>query len=396
MSAALVQTEQVDSAHMQYMTRQRRPRVLHLINSFDIGGTERQAFELLKRLDARRYDVRLAALRLRGPLYDEIAGRFPDVPEFPLTSFYNTNAAKQLGRLRSLMIRERIDLLHAHDFYAGLIGSVAARFASVRVIASQRHLELSDRLVHDWGTHVIHRLAHRILVNSDAIRESILARSKATAHKVVVIKNGVSPRTYDRDHDGLCRELGLPSGSKLVGMVARLQPVKGHRYLLDAAARVFPGIPNSHLLLVGGGPLSGEIQQQAEALGLRGRVHLLGDRLDTSRLVASFDLMVLASLREGLPNAVMEGMAAETPLVATAVGGVKELIEDGLTGYLVPPADSDRLAKAMAQALGDESQSRAIAMRAQRFISSKFPMELMVESVQQLYDEELSIATKRS
>src|SRR2546427_218463 len=105
----------------------RRPRVLHLITSFEIGGTERQAAELLKRLDGGRYDVRLAVLRDEGPFYCEIEARFPDVPEFPLTSFYDANALKQLMRLRRLFKREKIDILHAHDFYSGFIGAAAAR-----------------------------------------------------------------------------------------------------------------------------------------------------------------------------------------------------------------------------------------------------------------------------
>src|SRR6266498_1729910 len=105
----------------------KKPRVLHLITSFEVGGAERQAVELLKRIDRRRFDVSLAALRLEGPHYHEVAPIFPRAPQFPLTSFYNARAAKQLMRLRGWMIRERADILHAHDFYAGLLGAAAAR-----------------------------------------------------------------------------------------------------------------------------------------------------------------------------------------------------------------------------------------------------------------------------
>src|SRR5215471_12374635 len=100
--------------------RTNKPRVLHLITSFEVGGTERQAVELLKRIDRRRFDVSLAALRLEGPLYGEVEDLFPRAPQFPLTSFYNANAARQLMRLRGWMIRKRVEILHAHDFYAGL------------------------------------------------------------------------------------------------------------------------------------------------------------------------------------------------------------------------------------------------------------------------------------
>src|SRR5262245_9642157 len=115
-------------------TRTKKPRVLHLITSFEVGGTERQAVELLKRIDRRRFDVSLAALRLEGPLYQEVAPILPRVPQFPLTSFYNANAAKQLMRLCGWMIREGADILHAHDFYVGLLGAAAARMDRVRVL----------------------------------------------------------------------------------------------------------------------------------------------------------------------------------------------------------------------------------------------------------------------
>jgi glycosyltransferase involved in cell wall biosynthesis len=369
----------------------RRPRVLHLINSFEIGGTERQAVALLGRLNRERYDVKLAVLRNRGPFYKEIEGRFPNVPEFPLTSFYNLNALRQLARLRALMVRERIDILHAHDFYAGMIGAAAARLAGARVIACQRHLKLSNRPAHEWGTRLTHRMAHRILVNSEAIRDHILSRDGAHAGKIVVIKNGISSAADSPEtrglRDSIRRELELDVDCKLVGMVARLQPVKGHRFFVEAAARVISKEPKAQFVLVGDGPLKSDIEDQAAKLGLKGRVRLLGDRADAAGLVASFDLLVLASLHEGLPNAVMEAMAAGVPVVATAVGGTKELIADGETGYLVPPADSDALSERITFALANVADRSRVAAAGRRFISAEFGMGRMVKSVEKLYDE---------
>jgi L-malate glycosyltransferase len=367
----------------------RRPRVLHLITSFEIGGTERQAVELLKRLDAERYDVRLAVLRNEGPFYKEIEPRYSNVPEFPLTSFYNANAVKQLARLRRLMVRQRIDILHAHDFYSGLLGAIAARLAGVRVIASQRHLKLSDRRVHELGTKFIHRLAHRLLVNSEAIRDRIIDHSSTAPGKIRVIKNGILEASESRANarEQLCRDLGIESDAKLIGAVARLQPVKGHRFLIEAVAMVLRNQPDAYLVLVGDGPLRTEIEAQCAALGISNRVHLLGDRTDVTRLVSAFDLLVLASLHEGLPNAVMEAMAASVPVVATAVGGTRELIEDGVTGYLVPPANSQALADRIGFALGDQEHHAQIISAARRRVTSAFGIERMVESVEALYDE---------
>jgi glycosyltransferase involved in cell wall biosynthesis len=391
MSAAVLDDKDVKRDASRVSGPARRPRVLHLINSFEIGGTERQAVALLRRLNSERYDVRLAALRNVGPFYGEIEERFPNVQEFPLTSFYNLNAVRQLARLRALMASERVDILHAHDFYAGLIGAAAARLAGVRVIACQRHLKLSDRPVHEWGTRIIHRLAHRILVNSEAIRDHILSRDSAQANKIVVIKNGISSVAGSSEtrnlHEQLCHELEIDSDSKIIGMVARLQPVKGHRFFLEAASRVIAREPKAQFVLVGDGPLKSDIEDQAAHLGIKDRLHMLGDRTDAARILASFDLLVLASLHEGLPNAVMEAMAAGVPVVATAVGGTKELITDGETGYLAAPADTDALSERITFALVNERDRIKVAASGRQFINVEFGMERMVESVEKLYDE---------
>jgi glycosyltransferase involved in cell wall biosynthesis len=370
--------------------------VLHVIDSFEIGGTERQAVELLKRLNRKRYDVRLAVLRKGGLLYREIEPLFPAISEFPLTSFYNANAVKQLGRLCRLMLHERIDILHAHDFYSGFIGAAAARLVGVRVIASQRHLKLSDREVHRWGTRVIHRLAHRILVNSEAIREKIIAEDNANPDKIAVVKNGVvSIKTAATSRSGLRRELKLEDDAKLIGIVARLQQVKGHRFFIEAAAGALRGGADAHFVLVGNGPLRGEIEKQIADVGITARVHLLGDRSDVASLIPALDLLALTSLHEGLPNAVMEAMAAGVPVVATAVGGVKELISDGETGYLAPPADSAALAARILFALEDEANRARITAAARRHIEASFGMQRMLESVEKLYDEQMEAMNGR-
>lgn len=374
-----------------------RPLVLHLITSFEVGGTERQAVELLKRLDRERFDLRLAVLRLEGPLYDEIAALFPSVPQFPLTSFYDVNAAKQLVRLRAWMLTEGIRILHAHDFYTGVLGAAAARLSGVRIIACQRHLRLSDRRVHEWGTRFTQRLAHRVLANSEAIRQHILKQGRVAPEKIIVIRNGLSgaaeivarfePHERASARAALLQELKLDADSRLVGIVARLQPVKGHRYFIEAASQVARVMAKTHFVLVGDGALRQEIEAQAAQLGLNGRVHLLGDRSHAARITAGFDVAVLASLHEGLPNAVMEAMAAGVPVVATAVGGTRELIADGETGFLVPPANAEALARRILSVLQNPDWSALMAAQGRQRVLDQFNSQRMVESVERLYDE---------
>jgi glycosyltransferase involved in cell wall biosynthesis len=384
------------SNNIDRRTRHSRPRVLHLINSFDAGGTERQAVELLNRLDEKRFDARLAVLGWRGPLRRQIVERFPYVPEFPLNSFFNANAVKQILRLRETMIAKRIAVLHTHDFYSGALGVTAARLCGVKVIAAQRHLRLSNRRIHDWGTRYIHRLATCLLVNAEGIRDHILKMGSARPGKIVVIHNGLDARAQDekdaralreRLRAGLLAELGLGADAKIIGCVAGLKPVKGHRYLLEAAAKVMEADQRIHLVLVGDGELRDEIAALARRLGIGARTSLLGHREDSAQLAAAFDVAVLASLSEGLPNAVMEAMAAGAPVVATAVGGVPELIENGGTGFLVPPANSEALAERIEYALSQADRTGLIAMRGRQFIIERFGVERMVAAVERLYDE---------
>src|SRR5262249_7573970 len=165
----------------------------------------------------------------------------------------------------------------------------------------------------------------------------------------------------------------------------------GHRYLLEAASEVMKADTRVHLVLVGDGELRGEISAQAAQLGIGPRTHLLGHRKNSALLAVAFDVAVLASLHEGLPNAVMEAMAAGTPVVATAVGGVPELIKDCETGFLVPPADAGALTRRIEFALSHTDQSDLIAMRGRRFIIERFGMERMVAAGERV-DKEIIYA----
>ncbi|MGH7181993.1 MAG: glycosyltransferase family 4 protein, partial [Nitrospiraceae bacterium] len=169
-----------------------RPKVLHLINHFQLGGTERQAVLLLQHLDRNRYDVCLAALSTAGPLFEEVARVYSDIEEYPLTSFYNYNALKQVLRLRTFLRKNHIQIIHTHEFWSGVLAVIATRFTDTQVIASQRHLRMSDRRAHLWGRRVLNAIADRVLVNAEAIRKQILETSRIAPAKVVVVRNGLA------------------------------------------------------------------------------------------------------------------------------------------------------------------------------------------------------------
>lgn len=381
-----------------------RRRILHLINNFEIGGTERQAVELLKRLDRDRYDVQVAAILDTGPLREELLSRYPKIHEFPLNSFYNLNALKQLYRLRKLLRSAQIDILHTHDFYAGVLGTVAARWTGVRIIVSQRHLRLSERFVHEWGRRVINSIADRVLVNAQAIRTHLITSTAVPDGKIVVIHNGMFSQEGASCHaepqpntvrDQLCTLLGLPSSVQLVGSVGNLRPVKGYQYLIEAAARVIRLRPETHFIIVGDGEQRHQIEAHSRQLGIASHVHLLGHRTDAIHLISGFDLAVLSSLHEGLPNFVIEAMGTGVATVATAVGGVPEILLDGETGLLVPPGDSQALTDRILDLLTNDQRRNGFAFRGQESVRSRFSMARMVQAVEELYDELTAITPTR-
>ncbi len=368
---------------------QPRVRVMHLINSFEMGGTERQAVELLKRLDATRFDVSLGAIQRKGGLYDEITDRFPDLHLFPLNSLYNRNAWQQARALREHLLRERIDILHAHDFYAGWLGSFATRFTPTKFIVAQRHLRLSDRRIHDLGRRLMNALADRVIVNAEMIREHVLAEGLAKPAKLAVIRNGLDWGHLVNERDTMRRalldELNLPDNVLLIGKIANLRAVKGHEHLINAAEHVINEFPNAHFVFIGEGELRAELEEQAKELRIAHRIHFLGNRPQAARYNAAFDLAVLASLHEGLPNAVLEAMSAGTAVVATAVGGVREIIADGVTGYAALPANSANLAARIAQALSNDDERQRLAMAGREFVLAQFGMDQMVSQTEALY-----------
>ena len=375
----------------------RRLRILHLINHFELGGTENQAVLLLKHLDRTRYDIRLGALSTSGPLFEQVAPLYDAIERYPLNNFYDYNALKQTVRLRSYLRENRIQIVHTHEFYSGILATVAALFTDTKVIASQRNLRMSDRLVHSWGRRGLNALADTILVNAQAIKQQILATSSVSPANIVVIKNGLSGVSFVRDPEqllevqfrakmGLTCQLGIASSSAIVGMVANLRPVKGHRHVLNAAASVLQRRSNVHFLFIGEGELHSDLERQAKDLGIESHVHLMGHRTDAGSLVAGFDVALLASLHEGMPNTVLEAMAAGVPVIATAVGGVNEIIEDEQTGYLVPPGDPVALAECLNRVLEQNQLRQKIGLQGQQFVQSNFAVEQLVSSVQDLYE----------
>jgi L-malate glycosyltransferase len=370
----------------------RRRKVFFLLDTLNVGGTETQAVELAKRLDPARYDVTLGCLRARGPLLEKLTGSAVDLREFyPKGGFDSPGGIYQMLRLALFLRRGGFHIVHTHDVYANLLGIPAAVLARVPVIiSSQRdlaHLDFYRTRRRVWLRR-LQNLSTAVLTNANAVRDAVAAEKHIAASKIRVIYNGVDLERFGaktRDRSWLSPNAEQEKWIVLVGNMHN--DVKGHPCLIAAAEAVAHEFPGVRFVLAGDGEQRQNFEQQVARVGLQNNFFFLGRRDDVPRLLACCDIAVLPSKAEGLPNAVLEYLAAGLPTVASRVGGNAEIVQDGKTGLLVPPDNHSALAEALLRLLRDPGFAANLGNRGREYVISEFSFERMIENTDQLYTE---------
>ncbi|MBI3988606.1 MAG: GT4 family glycosyltransferase PelF [candidate division NC10 bacterium] len=279
-----------------------------------------------------------------------------------------------LVALFRLFKRWKPHIVHTHTSKAGTLGRLAARAAGVLIVVHTFHGHIFEGYFSPWQAtafltveRLLAKFTTRIITLSEGQRRELLARKIGNEEKIVVLPLGLEldPFSACAAKSGQLREeLGLLGEEKLVGIVGRLVPIKGHEIFLQAARVVAERLPSCRFLIVGDGPERLKLQGMAEALGLSSEVLFLGWRRDLDRIYADLDLCTLSSSNEGTPVSIIEAMAAGVPVVATQVGGVKDLVTHHETGLLVPPGDAQALASAILTLLNDPEKAQRMARAA--------------------------------
>lgn len=292
----------------------------------------------------------------------------------------------RFGRLIRLVRSQDFHILHSHMFGSNLWGSTIGSACGIPVIIAQEHSwSFEGNPLRAWvDGHVIGRLANRFVAVSQADAERMVTREGVAAEKVVVIPNGYIPSPTASETD-VRAELGLGRDVPVIAIAAVLRPEKRLDLLLEALVQVRRAVPAVRLLIAGDGPCRGALEQQARRLGLDDCVRFLGHRSDVDSVLRAADAGALPSDREGSPLLMFECMANDTPLVATAVGGVPDVIENGRTGVLVPRRDPDALAHALIGILTDPERARALAAAARDRLD-RFTIEATAAHFAELYD----------
>jgi glycosyltransferase involved in cell wall biosynthesis len=298
---------------------------------------------------------------------------------------------KAVRELTALLREVRADVLCCHGYKADLLGRAAARRCHVPVVAVSRGWtgeNLRIRL-YEWLDRLCLRWVDRVVCVSQGQADKVLAAGVA-ARRVVVIRNAIQTERFARP-DPVYRERLrglLPRRcQRIVGAAGRLSPEKGFGVLVEAAVRVVHEDRSAGFVLFGDGPLREDLCRAIAAAGLSDRFVLAGFREDLDRFVPFFDLLALPSYTEGLPNVVLEALAAGVPVVATAVGGTPEVVEDGVTGYLVPPGDAAVLAERILDLLAFEANRRRLGRRGQERVRREFTFAAQAEQYQRLFAE---------
>lgn len=372
-------------------------RVLHLINSFEQGGTERQTLQLARLLKGGgKYDVSLACLNPHGVLRAEAeALDLGHIEHYKLTSFRDANFVRQVRRLARRLRSDRINVVHTHDFYTNVFGMAAARVAGVRArVASKRDIAGFRSPAQNFVERCAFRLARRVVVNSEAVR-AFLVRGGVPTKKIVTLYNGLDPARVEPpagfDESEVRASLGLPLERPLVTIVANLQhEVKDHRTFLRAARHVKESVPRAAFVLAGEGDLTEPLRAYAAELGLAGDVFFTGRCARVAELLAVSDVCVLSSVAEGFSNSILEYMAASRPVVVTDVGGAREAVEEGETGFVVAPGDDQALGERVALLLSEPERARRMGERGRRVVEERFSCAAQLAGVEGLYQELLA------
>jgi len=370
-------------------------KVMHVRATNFFGGPEKQIIEHLRLLQATEVRPFLVSFYEKGR-ETELASRARalgvPVSSLPCLSAYDP---MQLVRLRTLFSAERPELICSHDYRSTFISSIARAGLPARQIAFWRGITRENpkvALYYKIESRLLGKMDHVVVVSRE--QQRLLISRGLPSRKVSLVPNAVRVTGPHGDEQAVrLAELfnGL-RGRKIIATAGRLSPEKGHKYLIGAMQSVTADMKDAVLLIFGEGPLRRELMQLAERLRCADSIYFLGFVPEFSSFLREIDLFVLSSLAEGLPNALLEALAAAKPVVATSVGGVPEIVTDGQTGILVSPGDSVGLARAITKVLCDPALANSMGQAGREAVRKSYSFEEQLRLLAQVYEKTLGRA----
>ena len=380
-------------------------KILRIIARLNIGGPALHCIILNSELDPRRY-VSLLVTGIESPyegnMYElaQCKKVEPIVIDALGREIFFKEDFRALIRLIRLINLERPDIVHTHTAKAGTLGRIAAKLTGVPIVIHTFH----GHVFHSyfgffrtkfflWLERLLAKFTDVIITVSEQQRDEIIKYKIAEPEKIIAIPLGLDLKPFinsDTDPNEVRREFSVPEETKLVGIVARLVPIKNHVCFLEAARLVLAHYDNVRFMIVGDGELRGTLEQKARDLGIEDRVIFMGFQYNLQKIYAGLDIIALSSYNEGLPVALIEAMAAGKPVISTEVGGVVDLILDGDNGLLVPSNDPKSLAEATLYLLEHSERRRMMGVAGRKKVYPHFDKKRLVGDIDNLYENLLA------
>ena len=365
----------------------RRPlRVAYVIDKLSLHGTQKFLVCLAQGLAQRQFEQKVYCLKdVVHPTHRE-AFRAAGI-DVAIVGRLNIVLLRGIWRMISAWKAWKPDIVFTLLFNSDQIGRVAAKLAGVPVIISSiRAKNVYKRWHQLWLDRLTARWAQKVVFNAQSAIPFAVRHEGIRAEQAIYIPNGVTP-PFPHDRERVRRKFDIPEQAVVIGTIGRVAHQKGQRFLLHAFQRIHAEFPETLLLIVGDGPLFAPMKTLSNALGLSDCVRFLGECADVEQLFACIDLYVQASVFEGMPNALMEAMAAGKPVIATAVDGSCELVEHGRTGWLIPPENTDALIETLRRALRHPAQASALGRAAAAHMRNAFSLDAMIDAYETLFRE---------
>lgn len=379
------------------MSAARPIRILRLIARLNVGGPAIHVTLLAKKLGAPDYESVLVCGHVEpneGDMryYAERHGVHPIIIPEMGRALHPLRDVVTLWKVYRLMRQFKPDVVHTHTAKAGFVGRVAAWLAGVPVVVHTFHghvfhgyFSWPKTRFFIWLERLTARLSDTVITLTEGLRRELADIYRITRKgRITVLPLGLDLDVFaqtPRKTGAFRQAWNISADAPLIGIVGRLVPVKNHALFMDAAARVRVQFPNARFAIVGDGETRPAVEAQVEALGLRDAVLFTGWQRDLAPLYSDLDMLVISSLNEGTPVSVIEALAASCPVVATAVGGLPDLLDHGALGRLVTPGDPDALAQAMVETLQQPPDGR----RAQALMLDRYGIDRLVRDLDSLY-----------
>ncbi len=365
-------------------------RLMLFTDTFEIGGSERFVLRLARHLPRERFALSLGAFSEAGPLRSQLPDDVP-LRLFPMRGGYLKPAGLlQVARWTHILRKQEVDLLFTNHYYTNVLGSMAAHAARVPHVTGQRGRIIPYRRRDRLANMAANLAAVRVVANSHAMVNELKRDGYLPETRVTVVHNGLPAEDfapYRAVRAATRQDLGVSPNAPLIACVARLSPEKDHRSLLTALSLLPPSTPSPVLVLAGEGPEAAALKAEAKRLNVARQVVFAGTLSDVRPLLGAADLFVLPSLTESFPNALLEAMQAGLPVIASAVGGIPEAVDDGLSGLLVPMQDAQSMAFAISRLLENPHLAARLGAQARANVAARFSLEGMVAHVADLLTE---------